>query len=98
MANGGLPRLVVGMSGSSAPQFGVAFLRAVRLRRRRHPQRTVTARARHQGNPAQLHPHTEHGDRHAGRRDRLSRAEIDVTPAAGPAPSTPQPPSAAFCG
>jgi polyprenyl P-hydroxybenzoate/phenylacrylic acid decarboxylase-like protein len=31
MANGGLPRLVVGMSGSSAPQFGVAFLRAARL-------------------------------------------------------------------
>jgi hypothetical protein len=30
MANGGLPRLVVGMSGSSAPQFGVAFLRAAR--------------------------------------------------------------------
>jgi polyprenyl P-hydroxybenzoate/phenylacrylic acid decarboxylase-like protein len=29
--NGGQPRLVVGMSGSSAPQLGVAFLRAARM-------------------------------------------------------------------
>ena len=31
MTNGGQPRLVVGMSGSSAPHLGVAFLRAARL-------------------------------------------------------------------
>jgi polyprenyl P-hydroxybenzoate/phenylacrylic acid decarboxylase-like protein len=31
VADGRRPRLVVGMSGSSAPQLGVAFLRAVRL-------------------------------------------------------------------
>jgi polyprenyl P-hydroxybenzoate/phenylacrylic acid decarboxylase-like protein len=31
MTGGGQPRLVVGMSGSSAPHLGVAFLRAARL-------------------------------------------------------------------
>jgi polyprenyl P-hydroxybenzoate/phenylacrylic acid decarboxylase-like protein len=31
MADGRLPRLMVGMSGSSAPQLGVTFLRAARL-------------------------------------------------------------------